>query len=234
MAHRASVRAMPARLPACAPPPSPPSCCGTCRRRITSPYRPSPPPLPPCFPPPSAARRRAGHADDAQDVPLCGRGLHERHAGRAAHQGDHQRRQEHLHARHDGEEARGTGRLLAHAWPGAPPPPPLPCAPCARPTRCVALRTACTARPPHLPRVLQVQLDFPREEASARFVKARLERTSLGQVARSMRVVLEGSRSSSKGGAGRGGGGGGGGACVEVLLDRGTIQELQVGVDGVG
>ena len=117
---------------------------------------------------------------------------------------------------------------------GHPPPPPLPCAPCARPTRCVALRTACTARPPHLPRVLQVQLDFPREEASARFVKARLERTSLGQVARSMRVVLEGSRSSSKGGAGRGGGGGGGGACVEVLLDRGTIQELQVGVDGVG
>lgn len=49
-----------------------------------------------------AEHRRARHADDAQDVPFCGRGEHERHAGRAAHQGDHQRRQDHLHAYHEG------------------------------------------------------------------------------------------------------------------------------------
>ncbi len=47
-----------------------------------------------------AEHRRAGDADDAEDVPLCGRREHERDAGRAAHQGDHQRRARHLHARH--------------------------------------------------------------------------------------------------------------------------------------
>ena len=31
---------------------------------------------------------RTGHADDAQNVPLCRRGGHEHHAGRATHQGD--------------------------------------------------------------------------------------------------------------------------------------------------
>lgn len=33
----------------------------------------------------------AWHADDPQDVPLCGRGEHERDAGSAPVEGDHQR-----------------------------------------------------------------------------------------------------------------------------------------------
>lgn len=48
---------------------------------------------------------RAWHADDSQDVPLCGRGQHERDAGRAPHQGDHQWGAQHQHADHEGEAA---------------------------------------------------------------------------------------------------------------------------------
>jgi hypothetical protein len=51
-----------------------------------------------------------------------------------------------------------------------------------------------------------------RSEASARFVKARLERTTLGQVARSVRIVLSSGQ-----------------AHVEVALDMAAISELQVG-----
>lgn len=50
------------------------------------------------------------------------------------------------------------------------------------------------------------------DELSARFVKGRLERTTLGQVSRSVRVVLAQ-----------------GHAHVEVALDKKVIDELQVG-----
>ena len=43
-----------------------------------------------------------GDSDDAEDVPLCRSSQHEHHAGRPAHQGDHQRLQEHIHACHEG------------------------------------------------------------------------------------------------------------------------------------
>eukprot|EP00955_Chlamydomonas_euryale_P010260 110078-Chlamydomonas_euryale.AAC.1 len=49
-----------------------------------------------------AVHRRAWHADDAQDVPLCGRCEHERDARRAAHQGDHQCGAQDQHADHEG------------------------------------------------------------------------------------------------------------------------------------
>jgi hypothetical protein len=49
-------------------------------------------------------------------------------------------------------------------------------------------------------------------EVSARYVQARLERTALGQVARSIRTVLS---------AGQ--------AHIEVVLDGRTIDALQVG-----
>ena len=62
------------------------------------------------------------------------------------------------------------------------------------------------------PCFLQVALETDGDETSARFVKARLERTMLGQVARSVRIVLSGGQ-----------------AHVEVQLDQKTISKLQVG-----
>lgn len=54
-------------------------------------------------------------------------------------------------------------------------------------------------------------LGVEEDEISARFVKARLERTTLGQVARSVRIVMGRSQ-----------------AHVEVVLDSDTLAKLQV------
>lgn len=55
-------------------------------------------------------------------------------------------------------------------------------------------------------------LEVEKDETSARFVKGRLERTTLGQVSRSIRIVLGHAQ-----------------AHVEVTLDSSTIDKLQVG-----
>lgn len=65
---------------------------------------------------------------------------------------------------------------------------------------------------PPPPVYCQVALEIEDAEVSARFVKARLERTMLGQVSRSVRIVLAR-----------------GHAHVEVVLDHDTIDKLQVG-----
>lgn len=62
--------------------------------------------------------------------------------------------------------------------------------------------------------IMAVSLEVQESEVSARFVKARLERTTLGQVARSVRIVLSAAV-----------------AHVEVLLDIGVVSELQLGID---
>ena len=54
-----------------------------------------------------AVHRRAGHANDAEHLPLRWRVRQERDAGRAASGGDHQRGGEHQHAHHDAASAQG-------------------------------------------------------------------------------------------------------------------------------
>ena len=157
-----------------------------------------------------AEHRRAGHADDAQDVPLCGRGQHEHHAGRAAHQGNHQRQQDHLHARHGcapHAQAPGNGLSLGQVLsavtqflqPGSG---------CTRAALlistlisrvatslvksgwrtgapqgifCWLSRAACARA--------QVYLEADGREVEARLVGARLERTQLQQVAKRIKIV---------------------------------------------
>ena len=45
---------------------------------------------------------RAGHADDAEDIPFCRGGCYECHTGCTSHQGDHQCGQEYQHTHHHG------------------------------------------------------------------------------------------------------------------------------------
>jgi DNA-directed RNA polymerase III subunit RPC1 len=61
--------------------------------------------------------------------------------------------------------------------------------------------------------IMKVALEVEHDEFSARFVKGRLERTTLGQVSRSIRIVLGHSQ-----------------AHVEVTLDNATIEKLQLDI----
>lgn len=77
---------------------------------------------------------------------------------------------------------------------------------------------------------------------AARMVKGRLEKTTLGQVARHIKIVLKPGRTAVDitGGAGADGGSGayGGGprlhgeAAISIRLDMATIDALQLDVDG--
>ena len=79
--------------------------------------------------------------------------------------------------------------------------------------RQVAVRSQRAPRVPPPPPRRQVVLEVDGSETSARFVKARLERTTLGQVSHSVRIVLS---------AGQ--------AHVRVRLDLGAISDLQLGI----
>ncbi|GLC35764.1 hypothetical protein PLESTM_000363300 [Pleodorina starrii] len=97
--------------------------------------------------------------------------------------------------------------------------------------------------------IMKVALAVDNDVKAARLVKGRLEKTTLGQVARHIKIVLKPGKGRGGGGGGGGdpmaidGGGGGGGAygsgpalhgeaVISIRLDMATVEALQLDIDG--
>jgi hypothetical protein len=114
--------------------------------------------------------------------------------------------------------ARRADRLLATGLAAAPPA-------LIRPARLPHLTPPPSLRPPPSPR--QVKLVNERDEAAAQLVQGRLERTTLGQVAKRIAILLNPPRGDGPGAVPSSSGE----ACVEVVLNTDALQKLHLSVD---